>query len=61
VVFTVEQDTAREHAVTIGASDGEYIQLLSGLDTGARVVTVGQQTLADGDKVNVVNGNGNGK
>jgi len=58
VVFTVEGDAAREHEVTVGASDGEYLQILSGLAAGEQVVTVGQQTLADGDKVNSINGNG---
>jgi len=58
VVFTVSHDTARENEVTAGASDGVYVQLLSGIPPGAQVITIGQQTLADGDKVTVVNGNG---
>jgi len=63
VLFTVTKSTgdygtARENIVGVGASDGTYVQVISGLAAGARVVTVGQQTLADGDQVKVVNGNG---
>ncbi|MHB0939067.1 MAG: efflux RND transporter periplasmic adaptor subunit [Armatimonadota bacterium] len=58
VIFTVVKDTAREKVVAVGASDGTYVQVISGLAAGAKVVTVGQQTLADGDPVKVVNENG---
>ena len=61
VLFTADarkddRGTAREHDVAIGASDGKYVQILSGLAAGAQVVTEGQQTLADGDQVKIVNG-----
>jgi len=56
VVYTVERGIAREKEVTVGASDNTYVQLLSGLAPGSAVVTVGQQTLADGDKVRIANG-----
>lgn len=58
VIFTVTKDTARENVVAVGASDGTYVQVISGIAAGAQVVTMGQQTLADGDQVKLVNGNG---
>ncbi|MHB9024343.1 MAG: efflux RND transporter periplasmic adaptor subunit [Armatimonadota bacterium] len=49
VVFVSENNTARKRDVTPGATDGAYIQILSGVSPGEKVVVAGQQNLADGD------------
>lgn len=61
VLFTVDdlkddRGTAREHEVVVGASDGKYVQIISGLAAGEKVIIEGQQTLMDGDQVRIVNG-----
>ncbi|MBN1504572.1 MAG: efflux RND transporter periplasmic adaptor subunit [Candidatus Eisenbacteria bacterium] len=53
-VFTVASDTTRKVAVTPGITDGQYLEILSGLSAGDRVITVGQGGLKPGDKVRVV-------
>lgn len=52
-VFLVEGDRAREMKIQIGAKYGESMAVLEGLQGGEQLVTVGQNTLADGVKVNV--------
>ncbi len=52
-VFLVEGDRAREVKIQIGAKYGESMAVLEGLQGGEHLVTVGQNTLADGVKVNV--------
>ena len=53
-VFVVENGAARARAVALGATDTTSVQVLSGLAAGDQVVTSGQQSLADGDRVTVV-------
>jgi len=53
-VFTVASDTTCKVAVTPGITDGLYVEILSGLSVGDRVITVGQGGLKPGDKVRVV-------
>ena len=53
-VFTVASDTTRRVPVTPGITDGQYVEILSGLSAGDRVITVGQGGLKPGDKVRVV-------
>lgn len=53
VVFVIEGDTARERPVTLGASTEELVQVLSGLNAGDQIVTIGQRTLLNGDRVRV--------
>ncbi|MEZ5318495.1 MAG: efflux RND transporter periplasmic adaptor subunit [Vicinamibacterales bacterium] len=50
-VFLIEESTARFHAVTTGLSDGEYIEVIDGLNDGERVVTTGALALRDGDRI----------
>ena len=52
-VFLVEGDRTREVKIQIGAKYGESMAVLEGLQGGEQLVTVGQNTLADGVKVNV--------
>ena len=53
-VFTVASDTTCRVPVTPGITDGQFVEILSGLSVGDRVITVGQGGLKPGDKVRVV-------
>ncbi len=54
MVFTVREKKVRMQEVTIGASDGAHVQVLSGLIGNERIVVVGQQSLLDGDTIKIV-------
>ena len=54
-VFVVDRDdVVHRRTVTLGLSDADRVELLSGVTAGDQVVTVGQFRLRDGDKVKVV-------
>jgi RND family efflux transporter MFP subunit len=59
-VFVVEGPpdalVARSRRVELGASQDNRVVVTSGLEAGARLVTVGQQQVADGDRVRIVQG-----
>lgn len=52
-VFVVEDGTARQRLVTLGARAGESVEVLSGLREGERVVSPAPAKLADGGAVEV--------
>ena len=51
IVFVVRDGTAERRAVTVGAADGDQVEVVSGLSAGDRVVTDGPASLADGSRV----------
>jgi RND family efflux transporter MFP subunit len=51
IVFVVHEDRAERRAVTVGATDGEQIELVSGVNAGERIVVEGVSTLTDGARV----------
>jgi len=56
VVFVVEEEVARQRAVEIGLSDETHVEIVSGLEVGAKVVTGPYRSLKeldDGDPVKV--------
>lgn len=56
VAFVVEAGKARQKPVTLGLSDETHIEIVSGLDAGAKVITGPYRTLRDlkdGDPVKV--------
>jgi membrane fusion protein (multidrug efflux system) len=53
-VFALVEGKARRTRVALGFADGEKVEVLSGLDEGVEVVTVGQEGLRDGTAVRVV-------
>jgi len=56
VVFVVEQERARQHPVETGISDATHVELLSGIEAGAEVITGPYRSLkklGDGDRVKV--------
>lgn len=55
VFVVIENDVVDERSVVLGYEIGSLVQVLSGLEAGARVVTTGHSALKDGDKVAVVN------
>ena len=53
-VFVVENGQAQRRQVEVGYSRGEFVEILSGLSDGERVITIGQTGLAEGAMVEVV-------
>lgn len=60
VVFLVDNqagvDVVRSQPVEVGPSQENEVAILSGLEAGDRLIVVGQQTVAAGDRVNVAGG-----
>lgn len=50
VVYVLNQDRVERRAVSVGAVQGEEVEVLSGLSAGEQVVVEGPEDLADGDK-----------
>lgn len=53
VVWLVNGDRVTTREVTVGASDGQKIQVLEGLEVGEQVVVSGQNVLKDNAKVEI--------
>jgi multidrug efflux pump subunit AcrA (membrane-fusion protein) len=53
-VFAVEDGIARRRAVRTGPALGKAVEIASGIEPGARVITRGGFNVRDGDRVNVV-------
>lgn len=53
VVFVVKENVAERRAVTVGAAEGDQVEIASGLQAGERVIIEGPATLADGTRVTV--------
>ena len=51
VVFIVKEERVERRAVTLGAEDGDQIEIVSGLNAGERVVVEGHDALVDGARV----------
>ena len=53
IVFTVEENLARRRTVTLGERSGDRVEVLEGLEAGARLVVQGQWTIKDGSAVQI--------
>jgi membrane fusion protein (multidrug efflux system) len=53
-VFEVRGDSVVRVPVTVGAVEGERVQIVAGVEAGDHVVTVGQGGLKNGSKIRVV-------
>jgi HlyD family secretion protein len=51
VVFIVRQDRVERRAVSVGAEQGDQVEIISGLNSGDRIVVEGHDALADGSRV----------
>lgn len=60
-VFVVKDGVASRRTVTIGYSNNGSIEVTSGVQVGDQVVTIGQGSLKEGSKVNVVGGKAAGE
>ncbi len=56
VVFVLRGDSVERRAIQVGAEDGDRLEVRSGLSAGDRLVVDGPDTLKDGDKVKVLQG-----
>jgi multidrug efflux pump subunit AcrA (membrane-fusion protein) len=57
IVFVVDDDNiARRKVISLGLENETSIEVLSGIETGDRVVSSGQNFLTDGDPVRIVEG-----
>jgi membrane fusion protein, multidrug efflux system len=52
-VYVIQNDTAYARSLTIGPSDGQKTQVLSGLEQGQQVVTIGKDILRDATPVTI--------
>jgi multidrug efflux pump subunit AcrA (membrane-fusion protein) len=43
-----QRSIARSRTVTVGVRDGDYVQILSGLTPGERIITLGKENVVDG-------------
>ena len=51
ILFIVKEERVERRAVTVGAEDGDQVEIVSGVTAGERVVVDGPPTLADGARV----------
>jgi RND family efflux transporter MFP subunit len=51
VVFVVREDRVERRAVKVGLTDGDQVEIVSGLTSGERIVVEGHDSLADGTRV----------
>jgi membrane fusion protein, multidrug efflux system len=55
IVFTVDdRNIASRRVITLGLENESYVEVLSGIEVGDRVVSAGQNFLSDGDPVRIV-------
>lgn len=55
-VMTIEGGKAKRHEVTTGVSDGDDVQILSGIKAGDQVITTGAYGLDEGTNVKIGSG-----
>jgi hypothetical protein len=53
-VYVAEGDTASRREVELGFQEGDFVEVLSGVSEGERVVVVGQDGLSDGTPIQVL-------
>ena len=53
-VYVIVDDLARKREVEVGFDDEGQVEILSGLEEGETVVTIGQSGLKDSTKVEII-------
>ncbi|MBK8554039.1 MAG: efflux RND transporter periplasmic adaptor subunit [Ignavibacteria bacterium] len=54
-VFVMDNDIAKKKTVSLGGRNGNNVMINSGLNEGEKLIIEGFQSVADGDKVQVIN------
>jgi RND family efflux transporter MFP subunit len=54
-VYVLQNNTSILKAITVGRDLGDYLEVLSGLNEGEKVITTGQINLSDGSTVSIIN------
>lgn len=57
VLFVADGDTAHLREVKLGLAGADSVAVLEGVAAGEKVITVGQEFLADGQQIRIVGGN----
>ncbi|MFC0557667.1 efflux RND transporter periplasmic adaptor subunit [Halalkalibacter alkalisediminis] len=52
-VFVVTENTARRQEVELGSREGEWIEVISGLEENDQIVTTGKERLTDGSEITI--------
>ena len=60
-VYVMSDGVAERREVTLGFREGDAVEILSGLEEGEQVVSVGQDGLSDGTPIQVLGGPGEGQ
>ena len=53
-VFVVQDNLAQKREVTLGLEEGDFVEALSGVDTGERVIVLGQGGLKNGSEIEIL-------
>lgn len=53
-VYVDENGIARKRVITLGGTNGNYVHVTSGLNSGDKLIYEGYQALADGDEIKVI-------
>ena len=53
-VFVIDEDVAKLKKVNLGITSNGMIQILSGLKSNDKVVTLGHEKLKDGSKIKII-------
>ena len=53
-VFVVDKDTAKLQKITMGVNNDGNTQILTGINSGDMVVTLGHEKLKDGSKIQII-------
>ncbi len=52
--FVIEKNVAKKRALTVGITQKDVIEVVSGLTAGDKVATLGKENLSDGTAVRIV-------
>ncbi len=54
IIFVVRDDTAHRMLIGIGYEDNQNVEVISGLDEGEQIITIGQGALSDSSAVEII-------
>ena len=57
-VFVAKDNVAEKRVVTLGLEEGDYVEALSGVETGERVIVLGQGGLKNGSEIEILTPSG---